>query len=246
MAAHAIAATGISIEILVPMALAVLVAAFIQGTTGFGFALTVAPVVGLLEPRLLPVALLILMIPLNVYIAWRERSALDLRGARWVILGRTVGTVGGLWVLTAVPAGRLSLLIGGATILAVLATLAVPPFQPGRAAYLGAGTITGITETATGIGGPPLALVFQHRPAPVLRSTVAVCFVVGEVISLGLLGAAGRIDANQIRVALFLLPVLGLGALLSVLAHHRVRGQLLRTLVLGFALISGIVAIIHP
>jgi hypothetical protein len=125
-------------------------------------------------------------------VAWRERHALDTRGARWITAGRTAGTVGGLWVLVAVPAGSLSPLIGASTILAALATLAAPSFLPGQRAFLAAGAVTGVTETATGIGGPSLALVYRHRPAPVLRSTVAVCFVVGELISLALLAATGR------------------------------------------------------
>jgi uncharacterized protein len=45
--------------------LAVLVAAFVQGSTGLGFALISGPVIGMIQPRLLPVFLLIQMIPLN-------------------------------------------------------------------------------------------------------------------------------------------------------------------------------------
>lgn len=231
--------------LLAATALAVLLAAFVQGATGLGFALIVAPVVGLIDPLLLPVLLLVLMIPLNLYVAWRERHALDTRGARWITAGRTAGTVGGLWVLVAVPAGSLSLLIGASTILAALATLAAPAFLPGRRAFLAAGAVTGVTETATGIGGPPLALVYQHRPAPVLRSTVAVCFVVGELISLGVLAATGRVAADQLQTALLLLPALGLGALLSRAVHERVHGSLMRVVVLGFAVISGAVVIVQ-
>ena len=48
--------------------LAVLVAAFVQGSTGLGFALISGPVIGMIQPRLLPVFLLIQMIPLNGYV----------------------------------------------------------------------------------------------------------------------------------------------------------------------------------
>jgi uncharacterized membrane protein YfcA len=43
--------------------LAVLVAAFVQGSTGLGFALISGPVIGMIQPRLLPVFLLIQLIP---------------------------------------------------------------------------------------------------------------------------------------------------------------------------------------
>lgn len=232
-------------ELLLITAPVVLVAAFVQGSTGLGFALITAPVIGLIEPLLLPVLLLVLMMPLNVYVAWRERHALDRGGAGWITVGRTAGTLGGLGVLVAVPASSLNVVIGGSTAVAALATLLAPSFRAGPRALLAAGAVTGVTETATGIGGPPLALVYQHQPAPVLRSTVAVCFLAGEVISLALLAATGKVNSHQIEVALLLVPALVLGALLSGAIHHRVDGPLMRSLVLGFALISGVVLILQ-
>jgi hypothetical protein len=53
----------------------------------------------------------------------------------------------------------------------------------------------------TGIGGPPLALIYQHHPGPVLRSTIAMCFFIGEVMSLVLLTATGRLHMGQIEAA---------------------------------------------
>jgi uncharacterized membrane protein YfcA len=97
-------------------ALVVAIAAFVQGSTGLGFALIVAPVVGIFEPALLPVLLLVLMIPLNLYVAWRERTSVDRGGAGWITVGRFAGTPGGLWVLVAVPVSKLSLLIGVSTV----------------------------------------------------------------------------------------------------------------------------------
>ena len=223
------------------IAAAVMAAALIQGTTGVGFALVVAPVMGLLAPELLPVCLLVLMIPLNVYVVWRERAALDRFGAGWILLGRFAGTFAGVWLLAAVSAGYLNLLIGATTVLAVAATLLAPSFGPGPRACVAAGVVTGVTETATGIGGPPLALVYQHQAAPVLRSTLAFCFLVGQVISLAFLAAADRASAFQFSAAAMLLPPLAVGAILSRLLHRRVQGTLLRTLVLVFAAVSGTV-----
>ena len=225
------------------IALAVMLASFVQGTTGVGFALIVAPVVAFLAPDLVPEALLVLMIPLNVYVAWRERAALDRFGARWITCGRFVGTFGGLSVLAALPASYLNLLIGAATILAATATLVVPSFRPGRQSFVVAGIITGITETATAIGGPPLALVYQHEPAAVLRSTIALCFLIGEVISLAILGIAGHASTDQVFGAALLMPSLALGAVASRYVHRRVNDRALRVFVLIFAVVSGTVLV---
>lgn len=235
-----------SAETVAILAAVVAAAAFVQGTSGLGFALIVAPVAGLLQPDLLPVFVLASMIPLNAYVAWRERDSLDLRGAGWITAARLVATPGGLALLWAVPEQRLGMVVGVATVLAAAVSLAAPAFVPGRAAYLGAGLVTGLTETATGVGGPPLALVYQHRPPAELRSTVAVCFLVGEVVSLALLLATGRGSAAHLGWAALLLPALALGAWLSRLAHHRVDAARMRPLVLGFALVSGAVLILAP
>ncbi|MEU6081919.1 sulfite exporter TauE/SafE family protein [Streptomyces sp. NPDC047108] len=231
-------------DVLVPLAVTVGVAAFVQGTSGLGFALVVAPVAGLLAPGLLPVFLLAAMIPLNLYVAWRERAAADLRGAGWITAARLAATPLGLVLLQAVPADRLGLLVGAATVLAALVSLAAPAFTPGRGAWLAAGAVTGVTETATGVGGPPLALVHQHRPPPELRSTVALCFLAGELASLALLFATGRGRASALWAALLVLPALAAGAWLSRLVHRRVDARRMRIMVLAFALISGAVLIV--
>lgn len=223
------------------LAAAVLIAAFVQGATGFGFALLAGPVIGIVQPALLPGFLLIQMIPLNSYILWRERGGIDKPGVTWVSAGRLLGTFGGLGVLLLVTAHQLQLLIGLSIILAVITTLLAPSFDPRRVAFVIAGLVTGVTETSTGIGGPPLALVFQHRPAPTLRSSVAACFVIGEVISLFILALTGKIGSDQIRSAVLLLPAVAIGALLSHLVHHRLTGPRMRYTVLGFALLSGLV-----
>ncbi|MFD3695371.1 sulfite exporter TauE/SafE family protein [Streptomyces sp. NPDC058646] len=229
---------------LVVLAVTVTAAAFVQGSSGLGFALIVAPVAGILDPGLLPVFVLAAMIPLNLYVAWRERASLDLRGAGWITGARLAATPGGLALLLLVPDRRLGLLVGGATVLAAVVSLAAPAFAPGRAAYVGAGVVTGLTETATGVGGPPLALVYQHRPPAELRSTVAACFLVGEVASLLLLFATGEGSPADLGWALALVPAIAVGAWLSRLAHHRLDPRRMRLCVLVFALVSGVVLLL--
>ncbi|MFK0046257.1 TSUP family transporter [Streptomyces sp. NPDC090741] len=223
------------------LALTVALAAFVQGSSGLGFALIVAPVAGILDPGLLPVFVLASMIPLNLYVAWRERAALDLRGAGWITAARLAATPGGLALLWLIPDRSLGLFVGIATVLAAAVSLAAPAFTPGRAAYVGAGAVTGLTETATGVGGPPLALVYQHRPPAELRATVAVCFLIGEVASLVLLFATGQGRVQDLGSAVLLLPAIAAGAWLSRLVHHRLDARRMRLFVLLFALVSGVV-----
>lgn len=222
------------------LAVTVLAAAFIQGSTGMGFALITVPVFSLVEPALVPVVVLILMLPLNGYVAVRERRAIDWPGVRWITLGRFFGTFAGLWILAVVTGRPLAWFIGLSTIAAAVVALLAPRFIPGKGVLGVVGLITGITETSTGIGGPPLTLAYQHASGPVLRSTVAVCFLVGEVISLVALAVGGVITSAMIgQAGLLLVPVL-LGAFASRYVHHRLDGPIVRIIVLAFAIISGV------
>ena len=234
-----------SLAVFALVATSVMVAGLVQGSAGVGFALIVAPVLALLAPDLVPACLLVLMIPLNVYVAWRERAALDRPGATWITAGRFLGTFGGLWLLSALSSSRLDILVGAATILASVTTLVAPSFTPGRRAFVAAGVVTGVTETATGIGGPPLALVYQHQSGAKLRSTLAFCFLAGQLMSLAILAMAGRVSASQLCVAFMLMPPLAIGAAVSRLTHGRIGGRPLRLFVLLFAVISGTVLLIR-
>ncbi|MCE8018338.1 sulfite exporter TauE/SafE family protein [Halomonas sp. MCCC 1A17488] len=220
------------------------IAAFVQGAIGIGFALIVAPVLGFLRPDLLPVALLILMLPLNLYVGLREREAIDWKGVGWIGLGRLPGTFLGLWILVVLSADSLNQVVGASTVIAVLAALFAPVFRPKAGACASVGVITGITETATGVGGPPLALLYQHRPGPELRSTIACCFLIGEIVSLVILAVAGKFHLDQLRWALYLLPPLLIGSVASRVTHHCIDARRLRQGVLLFALVSGVVLMV--
>jgi hypothetical protein len=223
----------------------VVLGGFVQGTTGVGFALISAPVMSLVAPQLLPACLLLLMLPLNFFVLWRERHQVDKPGASWISIGRLVGAAGGLWVLAALSPAQLSVFVGLATAGAALASLVMPAFSPTTPAYVAAGLVTGITETATGIGGPPLALVYQHQAPPRSRSTIAFCFLLGEIVSLILLAVTGALKPVHLTTSLELLPALAVGMLLSQAVHHRVKTRFLRNFVIVFALVSGVLLLLR-
>jgi len=227
------------------IAATVAIAAVVQGTIGIGFALIVAPVLGFLRPELLPVSLLLLMLPLNLFTVLREHQAFDWGGAGWITLGRAFGTLAGAGVLAALSSHALNLLIGAATIAAAAMTMVVPAFSPKRSAFVTVALLTGISETASGIGGPPLALAYQHHRPEVLRSTVAGCFLLGELLSVGVLGVIGRTTTQQVLSAALLLPFLAVGGLVSSFIRHSLNGRLLRGFVLIFAITSAVVLILR-
>src|SRR5699024_1994472 len=153
------------------IAAVVLVSAFVQGSTGMGFAMILAPVVTFIDPSLIPVMLLVLMIPLNFYVAVRERGHIDWTGVSWISIGLFAGSLAVLWILLLVILQRLSLLFAWSTLVVAIIALFAPRFSLNRPVLAAVVLITGVTETSTGVGGPPYALAYQHSPGPELRST---------------------------------------------------------------------------
>ncbi|HET8618735.1 MAG TPA: sulfite exporter TauE/SafE family protein, partial [Acidimicrobiales bacterium] len=153
--------------------------ATVQGTLGFGANLLAVPVVALLEPAAVPATTAIIVFPLAAGMTVAERHHVDWRGVGWLLLGRLPGTVIGVAVVALVAPATLSVLTGLAVLVAVAVSVARATVPVTRPTTVAAGVASGAMGTATSIGGPPLALLYQHHEGPVLRSTLAVTFGVG-------------------------------------------------------------------
>lgn len=117
----------------------------------------------------------------------------------------------------------------------------VPLRNPTRVA---GGVASGVMGTAAGIGGPALALVYQTRSGPEVRSTLAVAFFVGTAISLLALSFSGDADLSHLVLAFELLPALLLGLWTAGHVTSLLSRNWLRSTILLFAALSGITAVL--
>jgi uncharacterized membrane protein YfcA len=225
---------------LVVMSAAVAIGAAIQGTIGFGFALVAVPVIALMRPGAVPVAILCLALPMTIGMALHEHAHADLRGFGWILLGRVVGTAAGIGILVSLSTAWLQAAVGVLILLAVGLSAIGLDVRPTPAVAGGAGFVSGVMGTTSAIGGPALAVVYQHRPGPELRATLALVFVVGSLVSLAGLAAVGEIRARTVVLALELLPALALGLLAGRSWSRRIDGPWLRPTVLAFACAAGV------
>src|SRR5687768_976904 len=109
-----------------PLALATLIVAVgaaLQTCVGFGLALFAAPLLNLIDPKLVPGPLIVATMVVLVTSAVRERDAMDLRGVGWVLVGRVPGAVLGALALTALTPNTLSMTTGALVLVAVLLSL---------------------------------------------------------------------------------------------------------------------------
>ena len=223
----------------------VTVGAAVQGSVGFGANLLAAPVLAVVEPEALPSTLMLLVLPLAAVMVRRERHGVDWPAVGWLMTGRLPGTVIGSLVVTVVAARTLSVLAGAAVLVAVATSLLTTTVPITRATTVAAGVASGAMGTATSIGGPPLALLYQHRAGPVLRGTLAATFALGTLLSLVGLAAAGAMEPWHMALAAALLPGTLLGTGVSGLLARRLDGPWLRPTLLAVAAVAATVAIVR-
>lgn len=201
--------------------------AVLQGSIGFGLGLMAAPLLVLVEPRLVPAPLLLASGVLTVLLTHRERHAIITDDLKWSLGGRVLGTLPALAVLTVVPGERLGLAFGALVLLGVGLSASGWHLPPSPRVLLGAGALSGFMATIAAIGGPPMALVYQRESGPRIRATLSAYFVVGVAISLAGLAWVGRFGLAETALAGALIPAILAGFWVSRHTARRLdRGSL--------------------
>jgi uncharacterized membrane protein YfcA len=225
--------------------LSAMLGALVQGAIGFGLNLVVVPVVAILEPAALPAAMIIMALPMTAGSAIREHSHIDRSGVLWTTLGRLPGVAAGAFIVSILASDVLALVIGGFVVLAAVLSILSPPLsiRPASAALVG--LVSGVMGTASSIGGPPVALLYQNQPGPIMRSTLGATFLIGTAMSLAALAIAGQVEVWQVWLGLALMPGIGFGLYASRWLHGWLDRGWLRPCVLGFAVFSGIAVMLR-
>lgn len=195
--------------------LAVLLGAVVQSGVGLGIGLVAAPVVTMLDPTLMPGSVLVTTLVLPIFTLSRELGHADWSGLRWALPARVFGTLAGVWVVASVPKDLLGIIVGGMVLVAVVITGWKVRIGRNPWTLMAAGMTSGISGTSTSIGGPPLAILYQHAPGPQVRATLGVYFTVGAVLSLSFLTVAGEMTSRQVLAGLALVPFTLTGFLVS-------------------------------
>ncbi|MET8761582.1 sulfite exporter TauE/SafE family protein [Lentzea sp. NPDC004782] len=230
------------------MAVAGLVVALgglLQGLIGFGLALIAVPLIALLDPTLLPVPVLMVATAHASMSLAREFGHVDWRGVGWAMLGRLPGTAVGIWIVDALDPKGFGLVVGGSVLGCVLLSITAWRPQPRPRSLVTAGFASGSFGTATSVGGPMVALLYQNQTGPQVRATLAAFFVLGSGVSVLGLVAAGHVTAHQLWTGLALIPFLVAGFLLSGPLRRKVDAGGIRTPMLVVAGASAVVLIVR-
>jgi uncharacterized membrane protein YfcA len=223
------------------LAATLVVAAGVQGLVGLGLGLVTAPVVTLLAPELMPEFMLWLGLMMPFVTLVREHHDIDWSALGWSLPTRIAGTALGVLLVASFPPAGLGIALGLMVLVSVLLTIRHVDVPVTPATLSVAGFVSGVTGTATSIGGPPMAILFQHRPPHQIRSTLGVFFIIGAGMSLLGLGLAGELEPSAFLLAVSMVPALVLGFALSRVLVRRIPRHRIRT---GVLIVSGLSAVV--
>jgi hypothetical protein len=222
--------------VIVVAGLVVAFGALVQGTVGFGLALVAAPLLALLDPALVPVPLLLLATAHAALMLVRERGEADWAGVGWALVGRIPGIALGVLAVAVLPQRWFGAVVAATVLLC--GGLSLVRWRPRRTvpALLAAGLVSGAGGTASAIGGPPVALLYQDAPGPCVRATLGAYFAVGSLLSLAGLAVGGEVGTDALVSAGLLLPFMVAGFAVSSPARRLLDRGWTRPAVLAVAI----------
>lgn len=236
---------GVPTEVFIALLGLAFIGAAVQGFIGFGFGIIAAPVVAFLAPELVPAALIIASFPLPFMTLAREGRQIDWRALGWIMVGTLPATLLGAWIVAAVPARVLQIIVG----VVVLGVSVLPMFkiEPRRdpGTLIGAGAISSLGGTTASIGGPPIAIVLRNDTPAKARATMAVYFLFSTVLTLASLAAVGRMTVTSWSVGLAMVPATLVGFGASILVGRRFNDQAFGLAVVGFSCLAAILLLIR-
>ena len=193
------------------MAVAVLIAAFVRGYSGFGFSAMLIAASSLVTNPLNFVAVVVILETVMSLQSFRQAGPdVDWGRVGWLMAGAAVGLPVGLWFMTAISEDTARAVIA-AYVLVMCGVLWAgwrlksEVRGPGNGL---AGLVSGLAN-APGMGGLPIAAFFAAQPmqAGVFRATLIAYFPLLDLYSAPLYWWAGLVSWDTLWAALIALPL---------------------------------------
>ncbi len=231
----------------------VFAAAFMGGTTGFGFGLVLLPwllALGFPLPFVIT-AIMGMTCAIRLGTVVRLHAAIDRRRAAMMLAASVPGAILGVWTLEAVDE-RVLQIAAGALVMLVALALALArghgqPAAPLRGGPTLAGAAGGFLGTTTSLSGvAPALLLARERVTPRRAiANMAAYSVAVSLLVLGMLAAHGALVREAlVPAALLWLPAALAGTWAGTSLGSRLSGPVFRRLTLGLVLVCGLVSVV--
>ncbi len=238
--------------------LGVILAAYLRGLSGFGFALAAVPLLGVTLPPRETIPLVTALQFLSCLPALgRDRADADWPLVTTLSISALFGLVPGIALLRLIDNGTARLLVS-VLVLACLTLLSIfkpRPRAPKFRMIASVGVVAGLMQGLAGMAGPPVILLLMaspHKAATIRASLIAFFLLVSAAAFLGNV-AAGLVTAHTIELTALSMPSLFVGQyfgrrtfdVLPETAYRRVSSTLLYVIA-GTAVLVSVLAALHP
>ena len=223
-------------------ALAVVLGTTLQRLSGAGYGMIVAPIMTLVAPAWVPgtVLLIGLVVGLGSLIsAWEAIVKKDLLPG---FSGRFLGAIVAASIASlVVGSSALPIVVGGIVLFAVALNLLGLRLAITSGSLFGAGLTAGIMGTLSGIGAPPMAILYANVEARRSAATQNAFFGFGMAVSIIALAVVGLIRSPQLAFAASLAPLVPLSLLFARPLAKRVERGSIRPWALGLSTLSALI-----
>lgn len=174
----------------------------------------------------------------------RDREHLQFHQVSWAMIGSFFGIVLAGLTLKVASKDQFELVFGVLILIAVL--ISVLGFIPkvNKKTNIIAGFSSGLMGTITGIGGPPMALLYQHGDIKNIKANLTAFFLFVNIVAIVTLALVGQITTSTLTIVAFSFPGMAIGFYISTKAHHIVNAHTIRQWILVLCTITSIIAII--
>lgn len=231
-------------------AVAVLVGALVRGYTGFGASMLWVVSLSLIYPPVGVVpTVLALEVLASIALLPRILGHVDWRSMRWMLIATAATMPLGVALLTTLPDRQMRLVVAGAILVATVAVASgiTPARTPGPRAALTAGSVAGVVNGSTGMGGPPAVLLYFSTavPAETGRATLIAYFLGTDAIGFAIMAAYGLVDRTIVMHTAVFTPLAMVGIAVGQYAFRRTGGSGFRGVVLTVLIVLSIAMLVR-
>ncbi|UUZ91574.1 sulfite exporter TauE/SafE family protein [Paenibacillus sp. P25] len=224
--------------------LIIFLASFVQGVTGFGFALIAVPLLSKIIPLQMVVPIVVLFSFFsNIMILLRVKPYIDLRKMKLLLFSSLIAAPLGTYLLMVVSSNVLKIIIG--LIIIVFAFLLIKGYKfPIRNVSMGiipVGFASGLLNGSISFSGPPVVLFLSNQGVEKngFRANLTAYAFILNIVTIGSYLLGGLINKEVIHYTCWFIFAMILGVLLGDRVVNKINESQFRKITLLLIIFSG-------
>ena len=205
----------LNIELFIMVTLLTIIGSILQASVGFGYGLVVVPFLLAIDTNFVPVPIIFSSLFLMSHIAYKNRFSLSGHSIHYIIIGLLVGAPIGATILANIDSNSLIYFISIVVMLGLVASFLNFTIKITPSTQFTAATTASILGTSIGIGGVPIALLYQKETGGRIRAVLSTTFFVGSIFSLIALSFASKVSSASLLLGCYLIPGIFIGSFIG-------------------------------